>query len=65
MLGFILGQWRTGPPTEPSFSQGFFLHSVTDGVLVLATVAFGLLTLGDLISSNIVGLIAQILFEEN
>ncbi len=22
------------PPTEPGFSQGFFLHSVTDGVLV-------------------------------
>ncbi len=25
------GQRRTGPPTEPGFSQGFFLHSVTDG----------------------------------
>ncbi len=25
---------RTGPPTEPGFSQGFFLRSVTDGVLV-------------------------------
>ncbi len=24
----------SGPPTEPCFSQGFFLHSVTDGVLV-------------------------------
>ncbi len=29
------GQRRTAPPTEPGFSQGFFLHSVTDGVLVL------------------------------
>ncbi len=28
------GQRGTGPPTEPGFSQGFFLHSVTDGVLV-------------------------------
>ncbi len=27
--------WRgTGPPTKPGFSQGFFLHSVTDGVFV-------------------------------
>ncbi len=24
----------TGPPTEPDFSQGFFLRPVTDGVLV-------------------------------
>ncbi len=28
------GQRRNGPPTEPGFSQGFFLRSVTDGVLV-------------------------------
>ncbi len=28
------GQKGTGPPTEPGFSQGFFLRSVTDGVLV-------------------------------
>ncbi len=28
------GRRGTGPPTEPGFSQGFFLHSVTDGVLV-------------------------------
>ncbi len=27
-------QMRTGPPTKPGFSQGFFLHFVTDGVLV-------------------------------
>ncbi len=29
------GQRRTGPPTEPGFSQGFFLHSVTDGLCSL------------------------------
>ncbi len=28
------GQRGTGPLTEPGFSQGFFLRSVTDGVLV-------------------------------
>ncbi len=28
------GQRGTGPPTEPGFSQGFFLRSITDGVLV-------------------------------
>ncbi len=28
------GQRRNGPPTEPGFSQGFFLRSVTNGVLV-------------------------------
>ncbi len=28
------GQRGTGPPTEPGFSQGFFLCSVTDEVLV-------------------------------
>ncbi len=28
------GRRGTGPPTEPGFSQGFFLRSVTDGVLV-------------------------------
>ncbi len=27
------GQRGTGPLTEPGFSQVFFLHSVTDGVL--------------------------------
>ncbi len=26
------GQRGIGPPTEPGFSQGFFLRSVTDGV---------------------------------
>jgi len=28
------GQRGTGPPIEPGFSQGFFVRSVTDGVLV-------------------------------
>ncbi len=28
------GQRGTGPTTEPGLSQGFFLCSVTDGVLV-------------------------------
>ncbi len=28
------GKKRNAPPTEPGFSHVFFLHSVTDGVLV-------------------------------
>ncbi len=55
-------QRRTGPPTEPGFSQGFFSISVTE-FRFLATVTFDLLSWGHLISSNIVNLIAQILFE--
>ncbi len=34
----LSGQRGTGPPTEPGFSQAFFLHSVTDGVLVTCLV---------------------------
>ncbi len=49
------GQKGTGPPTEPGFSQGFFLRSVTDGVCLV----------GDTFSSNIIDLIAQILFKLN
>ncbi len=30
----LSGQRGTDPSTEPGFSQGFFLRSVTDGVLV-------------------------------
>ena len=30
----FVGQRRTGTPTEPGFSQGFFLHSGPEGVLV-------------------------------
>ncbi len=55
------GRRGTGPPTEPGFSQDFFLHSVTDGVLV----ASGLLSWGIFISSKIIDLIAQILFKLN
>ncbi len=29
----LSGRRGTAPLTEPGFSQGFFLHSVTDGVL--------------------------------
>ncbi len=50
----------TAPPTEPGFSQGFFLHSVTDGVW-----ASGMLSWGHFISSKIIDLIAQILFKLN
>ncbi len=57
----------SGPPTEPGFSQGFFLRSVT--ILMefwfLAVVASGLLSWGNFISSNITKLIAQILFKLN
>ncbi len=65
------GQRRTNPPPHPTelgFSQGcfFFLHFCHHWSLgFLATVAFGLLSWGHLISGNIVDLIAQILFEEN
>ncbi len=54
---FSSGQRRTTPPTEPGFSQGFFLHSVT--------ILSGLLSWGHFISSDIVDLVAQILFKLN
>ncbi len=52
---------------EPGFSQGLFFFSFLSPMELwfLATVAFGLLSWGHFISSNIVGLIAQILFEES
>ncbi len=56
------GQRRTGSPTEPGVSQGFFLHSVTDGVLVPCRCR-RLLSWEHLISSDIADLIAQILFK--
>ncbi len=60
------GQRRIGPPTKPGFSQGFFSPFLSlMEFWFLATVAFGLLSWGHLISGNIVSLIAQILFEEN
>ncbi len=54
--GFVWSE-ENCPPTEPGFSQGFFLHSVTDGVLVPLACLWG-----HFISSDIVHLIAQILF---
>ncbi len=42
------GQRGTGPPTESGFSQGFFLHSVTDGVFVPCRCRLWLAQLGTL-----------------
>ncbi len=58
-----LARGEMPPPTEPGFSQGFFLRSVTNGVWFLAAVASGLLSWGHFISSNIVDLIEHKLFE--
>ncbi len=57
-----LARAKLAPPTEPGFSQGFlfFLFLSPMELWFLATVAFGLLSWGHFISSNIVGLIAQI-----
>ncbi len=59
------GQRRTAPPTEPGFSQGFFSILSPMEFCFLAVVASGLLSWGHLISSDIVNLIAQILFKLN
>ncbi len=59
------GQRRTGSPTEPGFSQGFFSILSPMEFWFLAAVISGLLSLGHLISSDIVDLIAQILLELN
>ncbi len=61
------GQRRTGPPSEPGFSQGFFFFSILSPMefWLLAAVASGLLSWGHFISSNIVDLIAQILNKLN
>ncbi len=53
------GQRRNGPPTEPGFSQGFFLVLSPMEFWFLAAVASGLLSWGHFISSNIVDLIEQ------
>ncbi len=54
------------PPTEPGFSEGFFLRSVTNGVLVPLPLSPLACLVGDtFISSNIVDLIEQKLFELN
>ncbi len=55
----------SGPPTEPGFSQGFFSILSPMEFCFLAVVASGLLSWGHLISSDIVNLIAQILFKLN
>ncbi len=59
------GQRRTGPPTEPGFSQGFFSILSPMEFWFLAAVAFGLLSWGHLIFGKIVYLIAQTLLDEN
>ena len=59
------GQRRTGPPTEPGFSQGFFSILSPMEFWFLAAVASGLLSWGHFIYSDIVDLIAQILFKLN
>ena len=59
------GQRRTGPPTESGFSQGFFSILSPVEFWFLAAVASGLLSWGHFISSDIVDLIAQILFKLN
>ncbi len=59
------GRRETGPPTEPGFSQGFFSILSPMEFLFLAAAASGLLSWGIFISSNIIDLIAQILFKLN
>ena len=61
----LSGQKRTGPPTEPGFSQGFFSILSPMEFWSLAAVASGLLSWGHFISRDIVDLIAQILFKLN
>ncbi len=63
-------QRRTGPSTEPGFSQGFFSSPFLFWLSLmefwfLANVAFVLFSWGQLISGKIAELIAQILFELN
>jgi len=59
------GQRRTGPPTEPGFSQGFFSILSPMEFWFLVAVASDLFSRGHLISSDIIDLIAQILFKLN
>ena len=53
------GQRRTGPPTEPGFSQGFFSILSPIEFWFLAAVASGLLSWGHFIYSDIVDLLAN------
>ncbi len=57
------GQRRTGPLIEPGFSRGFFSILSPMEFWFLAAVASGLLSWGHLFSSDIVYIIAQILFK--
>ncbi len=57
------GQRKTGPPTEPGFSQGFFSILSPIEFWFLAAISSGLLDWGHFISSDIIGLIAHILFK--
>ncbi len=59
------GQMATGPQTEPGFSKGFFSILSPMEFWFLAAVASGLLSWGHFISSDIIDLIAQILFKLN
>ncbi len=61
----LSGRRGTGPPTEPGFSQGFFSILSPMEFSFLAAVASGLLSWGHFISSDIIDLIAQILFKLN
>ncbi len=56
---------RSWSPTESGFSQGFFSVLSPMEFGFLAAVASGLLSWGHFISSNIIDLIAQILFKVN
>ncbi len=53
------GQRRTGPLTEPGFSQGFFSILSLMEFWFLAALASGLLSWGHFIYSDIVDLIAN------
>ncbi len=59
------GRRRTGPPTEPGFSQGFFSILSLMEFSFLAAVACCLLSWGHFTCSTIIDLIAQILFKLN
>ncbi len=59
------GRRGTAPPTEPGFSQGFFSVLSPMEFWFLAVVASGLLSRGHFIYSDIIDLIAQIVFKLN
>ncbi len=62
---FVWPEGELAPPTEPGFSQGFFSILSPMEFGFLAAVASGLLSWGHFISSDIIDLIAQILFKLN